>query len=209
MHKMKGTKYFVKITQKVEKYLEVSERKTRVHLLAFLLARYLNQTTAFISHGIVVCSYFSLKLLLTFLLIQTRYQDSIQIMGRRQIFMCSITCYNSQQTELFLLKLKVKYQVFYSRNGQQNFESDLSTNQQKRPRFTLFWKFFSLNPLHNLARNLLQTCMHYSTTNKLSLFCWCFLQYLTERQFSFRYFGSISRCQIWASGTAMTKQAKF
>ena len=46
---MKGTEYFVKITQKAEKYLEVSERKIRVHLLARLLARYLNQTTAFIS----------------------------------------------------------------------------------------------------------------------------------------------------------------
>ena len=46
---MKGTKYFTKIAQKAEKYLEFSERKTRVHLLARLLARYLNQTTAFIS----------------------------------------------------------------------------------------------------------------------------------------------------------------
>ena len=47
-----GIKYFVKITQKAEKYLEVSERKIRVHLLARLLARYLNQTTAFISREI-------------------------------------------------------------------------------------------------------------------------------------------------------------
>ena len=52
MPKMKGIKYFVKITQKAEMYLEVSERKTRVHLLACLLARYLNQTTAFISREI-------------------------------------------------------------------------------------------------------------------------------------------------------------
>ena len=46
---MKGAKYFTTIAQKAETYLEVSERKTRVHLLAHLLARYLNQTTAFIS----------------------------------------------------------------------------------------------------------------------------------------------------------------
>ena len=52
MLKMKGIEYFVKITQKTEMYLEVLERKTRVHLLACLLARYLNQTTVFISREI-------------------------------------------------------------------------------------------------------------------------------------------------------------
>ena len=42
--------------------------------------------------------------------------------------MSSITRYNFQQTELIFLKLKTKCSVFYSGNGQYNFESHLSEN---------------------------------------------------------------------------------